>query len=67
MGGATVRAGPVPGLAFDDTGVPYLELFLGFTVAVYLLHTYLDVRQLRVRAENEGPMRLQECCRSLAA
>ncbi|KAG2423032.1 hypothetical protein HXX76_015548 [Chlamydomonas incerta] len=58
MGGATVRAGPVPGLAFDDTGVPYLELFLGFTVFVYLLHTYLDVRQLRALRRPEPPAAL---------
>ena len=31
-------------------GVPYLELVLAFNAAVYALHTYLDVRQLRVRA-----------------
>lgn len=36
--------------AFDDTEVPYLELYVGFTVAVYLFHTYLDVRQLKVRS-----------------
>ncbi len=30
--------------------VPYLELVLAFNAAVYALHTYLDVRQLRVRA-----------------
>ncbi len=36
------------GFEFRDEGVPYLELYLGFTVAVYLLNTYLDVRQLRV-------------------
>lgn len=26
---------------------PYLELFLGFTVLVYVFHTYLDFRQLK--------------------
>ncbi|KAG2434349.1 hypothetical protein HYH02_012365 [Chlamydomonas schloesseri] len=58
MGGATVHAGPTPGLAFDDSGVPYLQLFLGFTVFVYLLHTYLDVRQLRALRRPEPPAAL---------
>jgi len=34
--------------------VPYLELVLAFNAAVYALHTYLDVRQLRVRASPFG-------------
>lgn len=32
-----------------DWHPPFLELVLAFNTAVYILHTYLDVRQLRVR------------------
>ena len=35
--------------AIPDEGVPYLHIFLGFTVLVYIFHTYLDVRQLKVQ------------------
>jgi STE24 endopeptidase len=35
--------------ALPDEGVPYLQLLLGFTVLVYVFHTYLDVRQLKVQ------------------
>ncbi|EFJ52686.1 hypothetical protein VOLCADRAFT_78672 [Volvox carteri f. nagariensis] len=40
---------------FDDAGVPYLHLYVGFTVAVYLFHTYLDVRQLRALRRPSPP------------
>lgn len=30
------------------TGIPYLEAVVLFNVAVYLFHSYLDVRQLKV-------------------
>ena len=31
-----------------DAHVPYVQLVAGFTLAVYLLHTYLDARQVKV-------------------
>ena len=34
------------GLDFET--LPFLQLFLGFTVFVTLFHLYLDVRQLKV-------------------
>ena len=33
----------------SGTIVPYASLVLEFTVAVYVLHTYLDLRQYRVK------------------
>jgi hypothetical protein len=30
-------------------GVPYQELVVAFSVGVYCLHSYLDIRQLQVR------------------
>ncbi|GFR42647.1 hypothetical protein Agub_g3584 [Astrephomene gubernaculifera] len=41
--------------SFNDEGVPYLQIFIGFTVAVYLFHTYLDVRQLRALRRPQPP------------
>ncbi|GLC34010.1 hypothetical protein PLESTB_000828300 [Pleodorina starrii] len=46
--------------AFEDTGVPYLELYVGFTIAVYLFHTYLDVRQLRALRRPSPPAALAD-------
>lgn len=46
------------GFELRDEGVPYLELYLGFTVAVYLLNTYLDVRQLRALRRPNPPTAL---------
>lgn len=34
----------------DDSRVPYFQLSLGFIVVEYLWHTYLDIRQRRVRS-----------------
>jgi hypothetical protein len=36
----------------SDGGVPYLELVLSVSVAITLLHLYLDVRQRKVGARN---------------
>lgn len=36
-------------LGLDLDSLPWLELFLGFQVAVQLLHSWLDYRQLKVR------------------
>lgn len=33
----------------DLDSLPWLELFLGFQVAVQVLHSWLDYRQLKVR------------------
>lgn len=46
--------------AVPDEGVPYLQLFLGFTVLVYLFHTYLDVRQLKAISRPKPPAALAE-------
>ncbi|KXZ51688.1 hypothetical protein GPECTOR_11g139 [Gonium pectorale] len=52
---ATVTVGRRWAFELHDEGVPYLELYIGFTLAVYLLHTYLDVRQLRALRRPEPP------------
>lgn len=31
-----------------STAIPYLELVIQFSLSVYALHTYLDLRQLKV-------------------
>ena len=37
------RASEAPDMVF-----PYLQLVIQFTLSVYTLHTYLDIRQLKV-------------------
>ncbi|KAG2493230.1 hypothetical protein HYH03_008646 [Edaphochlamys debaryana] len=54
---ATVTA-KEPGFNLHDENVPYLELYLGFNVIVYLVHLYLDIRQLRVLRRPEPPAAL---------
>ena len=34
--------------SYSKTGIPYLELVVAFSIGVYCLNTYLDIRQLRV-------------------
>jgi hypothetical protein len=33
----------------DDSGVPYFKIALAFIVVEYVFHTYLDLRQRKVR------------------
>ena len=40
--------------AWNTTDPPYLQSVITFSVLVYTLHTYLDVRQLRVRTLNRA-------------
>lgn len=35
--------------------VPYLEIVVAFTIAVHLLHTWLDLRQLRELQKRAPP------------
>ncbi|GIL78776.1 hypothetical protein Vretimale_269 [Volvox reticuliferus] len=46
--------------SFDDAGVPYLELYVGFTIVVYLFHTCLDVRQLKALKRPNPPAALAD-------
>ena len=40
--------------SFLSDDVPWLKLVVSFSVIVYTLHTYLDVRQLRVSCQSPG-------------
>lgn len=42
--------GFVNSIDVDDSGVPYMELALGFMALEYIFHTYLDIRQRQVRS-----------------
>ena len=41
--------GFVSSVQVDDSAVPYFKLALAFVVAEYVFHTYLDLRQRKVR------------------
>jgi hypothetical protein len=36
--------------SIDDSSVPYFQLAIGFMVVEYVFHTYLDMRQRKVRS-----------------
>lgn len=47
-------------LDLGDAGMmPWLSISLGFIVLVHVLHTYLDVRQLKAMKRPEPPSELQ--------
>ena len=38
--------------------IPYLQLVIQFSLSVYALHTYLDVRQLKVKQKQPARLKL---------
>lgn len=42
-------------------GFPFLEAYAAFTVLVYVVHTYLDTRQLRALRQPKPPPELAAC------
>eukprot|EP00878_Enallax_costatus_P026516 GHUV01028459.1.p1 GENE.GHUV01028459.1~~GHUV01028459.1.p1 ORF type:complete len:160 (+),score=19.31 GHUV01028459.1:66-545(+) len=46
-------------LAVESPGLPYLELVVSFVLLVNVLHTYLDVRQLKAIKLPNPPAQLQ--------